>query len=203
MANKKLGRALLFFLELFPEPLPFSIGGTDACAWPDLGNALCSMAVRLAHLNPRSGHFSCRAILAQSLCLSLVSTCLMVVHLSVVAWPLCEYPAGTIGTTRAAWKEWTPPPLPFFLLRQCAVSSYAGSLPLPSSVQACFLTFTLSDVLAHLLAIVRVDHGGQTVIGMPHMTNRPVDMHHSPEMNVRVDHAATPSSVCRTSPTGS
>ena len=104
----------------------------------------------------------------------------MVVHLSVVAWPLREYPAGTTGTTRAAWKEWTPPPLPFFLLRQCAVSSYAGSLPLPSSVQACFLTLTLSDVLAHLLAIVRVDHGGQTVIGMPHMTNRPVDMHHSP-----------------------
>ena len=87
------------------------------------------------------------AVLAQFLCLSLLSTCLMVVHLSVVAWPLREYPAGTTGTTRAAWKEWTPPPLPFFLLRQCAVSSYAGSLPLPASVQACSPTITLNDVL--------------------------------------------------------
>ena len=93
------------------------------------------------------------AVLAQFSCLILLSTCLMVVHLSVVAWPLREYPAGTTGTTRAAWKEWTPPPLPFFLLRQCAVSSYAGSLPLPASVQACSPTITLSDVLAHLLAI--------------------------------------------------
>ena len=168
-----------------------------------MGPVFSSTAVRSA-LEPKVGTFFwCRAILAQSLCLSLVSTCLMVVHLSVVARSRFEYPAGITGTTRAAWKEWTPPPLPLFLLRQCAVSSYAGSLPLPSSVQACFLTFTLSDVLAHLLAIVRLDHGGQTIIGMPCMTNRPVDMYHSPETNVRVDHAATPSSVCRTSPTGS